>query len=97
MKYILQSGILLAAVVTSPACGADRMQLAQNVQPTPVNPLPGITSTVTTCMTTCDIQTMSCLNACVPVGPVVAPNPAGAAPCTLSCVNSQLVCKSNCR
>jgi hypothetical protein len=98
MRYVLQLSILLAAIGSSTACGADQIRLAQQVQPTPVVPTPLISSqTSTACLVGCDTQVMNCQNACVIVGPTTGtPNLAGTAPCTLNCTTQQLVCKQAC-
>jgi hypothetical protein len=105
MRYVVQLGILLAAVAGSTAFGADQMRLAQVVNPTPgqVQPVPLTrtplisSQTSTACLVSCDTQTMNCQNACVTVGPTTSTaNPAGTAPCTLSCTTQQLVCKQVC-
>jgi hypothetical protein len=105
MRYVVQLGILLAAVAGSTAFGADQMRLAQVVNPTPgqVQPVPLTrtplisSQTSTACLVSCDTQVMNCHNSCVVVGPTTgAPNPAGTAPCTLSCTTQQLVCKQGC-
>ena len=83
MKRMLQLSILLALGGTSAVFAADRIRLAQTVQPTPIAPpqlLPQAT-TSTSCLINCDTQAMNCQNSCVVVGPVATPSPAGPAPC----------------
>ncbi|HEY1365117.1 MAG TPA: hypothetical protein VGF60_22930 [Xanthobacteraceae bacterium] len=94
MRYMLQPGILLALMLASPAAVA---QGTQNVQPLPL-PAPQLSpqTSALNCMSTCDAQAMSCQNACVPIGPIAVPNPAGSASCNLSCTTQQLVCKQGC-
>ncbi len=101
MRYLLC--ILLALGGGSAAWAADRIELAQTVQPTTVPPpqlLPQ-TSTSTACIINCDTSAMICQNACV--GPTASsgtpgslPNTAGTAPCNLNCTTQQLVCKQTC-
>jgi hypothetical protein len=98
MRYVLQLGIVLAMLGTSAAFGADRIRLAQIVQPTPL-PAPQLlpqSSTSLTCVINCDTLAMNCQNSCVVIGAVATSSPAGTAPCNLNCTTQQLVCKQNC-
>ena len=97
MRYLLC--IVLTAACGSVAGAADRIELAQTVQPTVVPPpqlLPQ-TSTSTTCIVNCDTSAMICQNACVVVGPAATSGPPGSnAQCNLNCTTQQLVCKQGC-
>jgi hypothetical protein len=108
MRYVLQFFVLLAAFSISTALASDRIRLAQavpgqvapqgQVLPAPLPATPLLSSqTSTACLVGCDTQLMNCQNSCVVVGPVTStPNPAGIAPCALSCTTQQLVCKQAC-
>jgi len=74
-------------------------QSNQVTNPVPLTP-PSINTTTTTCQTNCDVQTMACMNSCVPITGMVAANPAlpagATSACNLSCTTQQLVCKQRC-
>ena len=94
MRYLLQLSILLVALGTSAAFGADPIRRAQpETAPAlpPPPPLPQATA-AGTCPITCDSVAMNCLNTCVGLGPASPANPQ----CSLSCTTQQLICKQRC-
>jgi hypothetical protein len=100
MRYLLC--ILLALACGSAAGAADRIELAQTVQPTVVPPpqlLPQ-TSTSTACIVNCDTSAMICQNTCVGSAAQSTagglPNTGGNVQCNLNCTTQQLVCKQGC-
>jgi hypothetical protein len=73
-------------------------QAGQTINPVPLTP-PTLNTAPTTCQTSCDVQAMTCLNACVPTSAASAASPGTAASsgtCNLSCTTQQLVCKQRC-
>ena len=75
-------------------------QAGQTINPVPLTP-PSISTTTTTCQTSCDVQAMTCLNTCVstaaaPTTTTTLAGPSSAGACNLSCTTQQLVCKQRC-
>ena len=94
MRYLLQLSILLVALGTTAAFGADPIRLAQT-QTAPALPPPQLlpqSVAAGTCAITCDSAAMNCLNTCVGLGPASPANPQ----CSLSCTTQQLICKQRC-
>jgi hypothetical protein len=94
-RVVLAALVLLSCAVFATELSA---QAGQVINPVPLTP-PSVNTATSTCQTGCDVQAMTCLNACVPTSAASAASPGTAASsgtCNLSCTTQQLVCKQRC-
>jgi hypothetical protein len=89
MRYLLALCIALAA--------SDLMAQSSQTVPAPPLTLLPLSSTATTCQTSCDTQAMNCVSSCVPIGGAVTTTLPAPGACNNACATQQLVCKQACR